>query len=262
MIHYHGTPMGGKRTEASGFLAGRHALVPYPRPEDLGAALEVCKTIVLDNGAFTVWQQGGRLDVDGYTAWVESVWQHPTFAWALIPDVIDGNETDNDAMLADWPMRIPGVPVYHLHESLDRAELLAETWPIVALGSSGQWNRPGSESWWRRIEQVMGVMCDAEGRPKCKLHGLRMLDPAIFHRLPLASADSTNAAQNGVPTRFGMYPPPTSGQRSAVIANRIESHNSAAIWQPLAKQRTLCDLPLWNTPEPLPSIVDGSQNAT
>jgi hypothetical protein len=28
-----------------------------------------------------------------------------------------------------------------------------------------------------------------------------------------------------------MYVPPTAGQRAQVIADRIESHNSAAVWQ-------------------------------
>jgi hypothetical protein len=257
VIHYHGTPVGGKREEVARFLAGRHALVSYAYPEDIGAALECCKSVVLDNGAFTAWKQGGKLNVDGYLCWVESLWQHPAFTWALIPDVIDGTETDNDAMLTNWPIRIPGVPVYHMHESLERAERLAEYWPIVAIGSSGQWPNPGTDSWWRRMAEIMGVMCDSEGRPKCKIHGLRMLNPAIFHRLPLASADSTNAVQNGVENRFGMYPPPTSGQRSMVIANRIESHNSAAIWRPLEKQTTLCELPLWNTAELTAGTSDG-----
>ncbi|MCY1562980.1 hypothetical protein D9M68_1004500 [compost metagenome] len=59
-----------------------------------------------------------------------------------------------------------------------------------------------------------------------------MLDPAIFSRLPFASADSTNAAVNGGSvSRFGMYCPPTAGQRAAVIADRIEAHTSAPIWQ-------------------------------
>lgn len=64
-----------------------------------------------------------------------------------------------------------------------------------------------------------------------RLHGLRMLDPAIFTKLPLSSADSTNAAVNsGSLDRFGMYLPPTTAQRAAVIAERIEAHNSAPIW--------------------------------
>jgi hypothetical protein len=256
MIHYHGTPTGGERIHVGELLRGRHALIPYPRPEDLGEALDVCKTIILDNGAFTVWKQGGKLDVCGYVKWVESLHRHPTLAWALIPDVIEGSEADNDAMLSDWPAHIPGVPVYHMHESLSRAEALAETWPTVAIGSSGQWPSPGTDSWWRRMAEVMGVMCDKEGRPKCKLHGLRMLNPEIFSRLPLASADSTNAVRNATPSRFGMYPAPIASQRSANIAERVEAHNSAAIWQPLDRQRTLCELPLFDMCEPAEPTVD------
>ena len=78
---------------------------------------------------------------------------------------------------------------------------------------------------------VRATICDSEGRPPCRLHGLRMLDPQIFTRLPLASADSTNAAVNsGSVTRFGIYTPATSSQRAAVIADRVEAHNSAPAW--------------------------------
>ena len=31
-------------------------------------------------------------------------------------------------------------------------------------------------------------------------------------------------------SRFGMYATPTAGQRANVIADRIEEHNSSAIW--------------------------------
>jgi len=79
----------------------------------------------------------------------------------------------------------------------------------------------------------MDAICDEEGQPACRLHGLRMLNPEIFQRLPLASADSTNATVNGGSIkRFGMYTPPTAGQRAEVIAERIEAHNSASLWIP------------------------------
>lgn len=233
MIHYHGTPIGGSRQDAARFLAGRHALVPFPRQDDIGIVAEVCQSFVFDNGAFTVWRQGGQLDVDGYVAWVEQWHRHPGFDWALIPDVIEGSEAENDRLIADWPPHLAGVPVWHLHESLERLDVLARAWRTVAFGSSGQWASPGTDAWWKRISAAMATICDDRGRPRCKLHGLRMLDPAIFSRLPFASADSTNAAVNGGSiSRFGMYTPPTAGQRAAVIADRIEAHNSAAIWRP------------------------------
>jgi len=243
MIHYHGTPIGGSRQDTARFLVGRHALIPYPRQDDVGIAAEVCQSFVFDNGAFTIWKQGGRLDVEGYVAWCDVWHRHPGFDWALIPDVIEGDEAENDALLADWPGHIRGVPVWHMHESFDRLVRLGHDWPVVALGSSGRWASVGTESWWQRMGEAMNALCDEHGRPPCRLHGLRMLNPDVFARLPLASADSTNAAVNsGSLARFGMYVPPTSSQRAAVIAERVESQNSAAVWSRQPTQESLCSL--------------------
>lgn len=240
MKHYHGTPIGGKRQDVAKFLQGRHALVPFPRPDDAGIVADVCKSFVFDNGAFTVWKQGGQLDVEGYVRWVDDWHRHPGFEWALIPDVIEGSEEENDRLLEAWPLHLPGVPVWHLHESLERLKRLAAQWSTVALGSSGQWATPGTAGWWRRLADAMDAICDEHGRPLCRLHGLRMLNPKIFTRLPLASADSTNAAVNcGSVSRFGMYTPPTAAQRAAVIAERIEAHNSAATWVRAGNQAAL-----------------------
>jgi hypothetical protein len=231
MIHYHGTPIGGSRQDTARFLIGRHALVPFPRQDDMGIVAEACQSFVFDNGAFSVWKQGGALDVPGYIKWCEEWHRHPAFDWALIPDVIEGDEAENDALLREWPRAVKGVPVWHMHESVERLVRLASEWETVALGSSGEWASPGTTAWWARMTEAMNAICDEQGRPKCRLHGLRMLDPAIFTALPLASADSTNAAVNsGSLDRFGMYTPPTSSQRAAVIAARIESHNSPAVW--------------------------------
>ncbi len=232
MIHYHGTPIGGSRVDVARFLQGRHALIPFPRQDDVGVAAEVCHSFCFDNGAFSVWKRGAVLDVSGYIDWVDSWHRHPGFDWALIPDVIDGDEQANDALLLEWPQHLSGVPVWHLHESTERLQRLAGEYKTVALGSSGQWAQPGTASWWRRMGEAMHAICDELGRPACRLHGLRMLDPSIFTRLPLSSADSTNAAVNcGAVQRFGMYVPPSSAQRADVIAARIEAQNSAHIWE-------------------------------
>lgn len=230
MIHYHGTPCGGERQQVAKFVAGRHVLIPWPRDEDIGAAAEACQSFCLDNGAFSAWRTGEPVvDWAGYYEWV-AVWsRHPGFDFAIIPDVIDGTERDNDRLVSEWEDRVrrphtTGAPVWHLHESLERLSRLVHGWPRVCLGSSGTYSTPGTESWWSRIAEAMTVACDVDGRPIAKLHGLRMLDPAVFHRIPLASADSTNAARNSSGfSRFGMYCPPS----------------SAAIWRRPAKQGTL-----------------------
>lgn len=233
MIHYHGTPIGGNLNDKAHFLIGRHALVPFPRRDDMAVVADACQSFVFDNGAFTIWRKGGQLDTEGYYSWVDEWHRHPGFDWALIPDVIDGDEDANDRLLEDWPGHMPGVPVWHLHESLERLQRLAQDWRIVALGSSGQWSSPGTAEWWKRMGKALSAVCDDKGRPLCKLHGLRMLDPSVFTQMPLSSADSTNAAVNGGSlSRFGMYPPPTAGQRSEIIARRVEQYTSSPVWLP------------------------------
>ncbi len=236
MIHYHGTPIGGDIASAARFLVGRHALVSFARPDQMGTVAEACQSFILDNGAFSAWKRGKPMDVEKYKQWVDQWRRHPGFDWALIPDVIDGSEEENDALLYDWTRTVPyalttGVPIWHLHETLERLGRLADEWPMVALGSSGEWPTPGATKWWSRMGDAMDAVCDAYGRPGTKIHGLRMMSPKIFPYLPFASADSTNAGVNqGSLARFGMYKPPTSGGRAAIIADRIEALNSAPVW--------------------------------
>lgn len=234
VIHYHGTPVSGLEQDAARFLTGRHALVPFSYPRDLAAALEFCQSVCLDNGAFTAWKKGGEVNVEAYHDWVLSVAGHPSLDWCLIPDKIDGTEEDNRNLVHRWldmECCVESVPVWHMHESLDWLDELVSRFRTVALGSSGQWPTPGTDGWWRRMSEAMEVACYATGRPRARLHGLRMLDPEIFTRLPLVSADSVNAGRNsGSQSRFGMYPAPTAGQRAQVIADRIEQYNSAPRW--------------------------------
>lgn len=231
MIFYHGTPI-TPDTAAAEILRGRHALVSFAHPEQLSLVADVCQSFVLDNGAFSFWRGGQPLDVDGYIAWVDDWHCHPGFDWALIPDIIDGTEADNDALLAEWPFRT-GVPVWHMHESLDRLNRLICTFERVAIGSSGEYEKVGSKEWWNRIETAMRVACDREGYPRAKLHGLRMLSSRLVEKLPFASADSTNIARNiGLDTKWkGTYAPPTKGARGLVMAMRIEAARPATRWR-------------------------------
>jgi hypothetical protein len=125
-----------------------------------------------------------------------------------------------------------GVPVWHLHESLDRLGRLVSTFPRIAFGSSGEFAVVGSRSWWHRMAEAMSIACDHDGVPRTKLHGLRMLDPTIFSHLPFASADSTNVARNiGIDLAWrGTYTPASKSMRAAILMERIEMHASARRW--------------------------------
>lgn len=206
----------------------------FAEPRNLALAVSVCQSFAIDNGAFTAWKQGKPVtDWSGFYAWASDAQRIPSCDFAVVPDVIDGSEADNDALLTEWPLgRFFGAPVWHMHESLERLERMASDWPRLCIGSSGEFSAVGNAAWWGRIAQAMAVVCDDHGRPSVRLHGLRMLNPEVFSRLPFASADSTNIGRNiGIDQAWrGTYTPPTKEARAVVMRARIESQNAPATW--------------------------------
>lgn len=232
MIHYHGTPMTPTPDMISAFK-GRHAMVSFEHPTQMDIAAEICQSVVLDNGAFSAWKNGRDHDFSGYQEWAEGWLKHPCVEWCVIPDVIDGDEEANDRLLEQWKLSPNlSVPVFHLHESLERLKRLSKAYHRVAIGSSGDYATPGAETWWKRMSEIMEVICDSDGFPKIRLHGLRMLDPVIFSHLPLSSADSCNVARNvGIDLAWnGPYAPRSRAMRALILMDRIESHASASRW--------------------------------
>lgn len=244
MIHYHGLPITPATAACKAVEAG-HAFVSFAHSDQINVAIEMCQSFAIDNGAFSAWRQGKPIiNWQPFYDWALDCKKIPSCDFAVIPDVIDGNESDNDALLRDCPLPSWfGAPVWHLHESLDRLEKLANTYLRVCFGSSGEFSSIGTIKWWERISQSMSVICDEEGRPNCKLHGLRMLNPDVFTKIPFASADSTNIGRNiGIDKNWkkGNYLPPTKEMRAQVMRSRIESHNAPHIWvQPTHKEQGL-----------------------
>ena len=238
MIHYHGTRLSGDQLTTIRALRGKHAMVSLADTGDLEIIAEVCQSFTFDNGAFTAWKQGKRYDIESYAKMVGDWFRHPAFDWYCIPDVIDGTEEDNQSMRCKWRNVCPrgawelGVPVWHMHESLESLSYMCIAYKRVALGSSGEFATVGSKAWWGRMGEAMKVACDEQGRPRAKLHGLRMLDPTVFSHLPLSSADSTNVARNiGIDSAWkGTYVPQSREVRAAIMMERIESHCSAKRW--------------------------------
>lgn len=229
MIHYHGGPIWPERAAIRAWKA-RHAFISYAHPEQLGLAAEICQSFALDNGAFSFWKAKQPVNWPGFYAWVDDWRRHPGFDFAVVPDVIEGTEAENDRLAAEWPFeRHEGAVVWHINESIDRLVRLARGWPRVAIGSSGEYDVSSPKRHLARAREAIAAICDNRGRPITKLHGLRALNPLIFTQLPYKTGDSTNVARNITMDSAwrGTYQPASKETRAQVLVERIEQHNSA-----------------------------------
>lgn len=190
-IHYHGTPI--TPVNIYGFIAGRHYCVSFARPDDVQRAHDMGQSVMLDNGAFSVWRRGHVADWEGYYAWTDRWLDHPT-SWAVIPDVIIGDAEEQDDLIAQWPHGDRGSPVWHMHEPITRLIRLTDTWSKVCIGSSAEYAKVLSPAWKRRMDQAWETIEIVHKRTPW-VHMLRGLQ-CVKHGWPFASVDSTDVARN------------------------------------------------------------------
>lgn len=196
-------------------LAGRHVCISYAtqRPAQTEISVRRMQSIMFDNGAFTLHQQGGKLNEAAYYRWIAPLLGHPH--WAVVPDVIDGEVDDQRALLRTWPFpRELGAPVWHLGLSIDYLLELTDNWPRICFGSSRQYWKVGSPIWQRRMDEATEAIFKRRQHAPW-LHGLRMMAQA-GKRWPLASVDSVNVARN-----YKSYE-----DRPAMVAHRLDIVNN------------------------------------
>ncbi len=213
-MKYHGTPITPKAQIAR--MAGRNFCVSFARPDNLAVCLSIGQSVMLDNGAFSAKTRGIPFDMRGLYEWLEPVLSHPH--WAVMPDEIDGTVEQQRAMLATWPYRREfGVPVWHLGLPIDYLLELCDRYGKVCLGSAGAYWQIGTPTWCGRMDEAFNAMARTFGRLPW-VHGLRMLGQ-VDGPWPLASADSTNVAQNH--NRAGC---------AECMAQRIDAINPPTLW--------------------------------
>lgn len=190
-IHYHGTPITPRRVLQS--LAGKFFCVSYAAPGDIDYCHQIGQGVMLDNGAFSVWRRGIAPNWAGYYEWCAK-WLEYRTTWAVIPDVIDGDDEDNDELLTMWPHDGRGAPVWHMHEDISRLCRLCDDYERVCIGSSGEYATVGDSRWHARMTDAMNQLCKT-GRVPAWLHMLRGMAAAQWG-YPFASVDSTDVARN------------------------------------------------------------------
>ena len=218
-LHYHGTPITPHETMLG--LAGCCFCVSFADPRQVRAAHDLGQSVLLDNGAFSLWRAGLPTDWPGFYAWCDEWLDWPT-TWAVIPDVIDGGAEENDALIEQWPFSDRGAPVWHLHEPLERLVALADRWPRVCFGSSGEYAQLNTPQWHGRMVDAWNELAKRHQRLPW-VHMLRGMDLG-GGPYPFASLDSTNIARNHA--RNSRYRSPRQ------MANAIDSRQCPGRWEP------------------------------
>lgn len=233
MIRYHGGPITPEDAARAAWRDG-NACISFANPEQVELAFETAQSVMIDNGAYPHWKSGrGCIDIPSYRAFVDHWRRHPAFAWCVIPDVINGDEVENNRLIEEWTAQdFDSVPVWHMHENLDKLGWLVDDFPRVAIGSSGQFATIGTKKWWARIAETMALACDSEGYPKTRLHGLRQMDPRVFSVIPYSSVDSTAVARAiGIDSKWtGSYIPRSKKTRALVVRDNIAHHAASRRW--------------------------------
>ena len=212
-------------------MRNRFGLISHARRDQQHLVLELCAGFCLDNGAFSAWRRGETVDWNKYQQWVLEMSTHPGYQFAILPDVVDGTEEENDALLDAWKLPC-GVPVFHQGEDFNRLEWLMAHYPMIAI-SSVEKSLPSVtfDEW---MTECMKVLCRPNGTPRVRIHGLRMLNHKIFTKYPLYSADSSVVGQNCAdPGKFtGSFAPVSTEVRGAVMLDRLDSYQSPWSFKP------------------------------
>jgi hypothetical protein len=192
-MHYHGTPITPRSELLT--LAGRNFCVSFADERDVRVCHQIGQSVMLDNGAYTVWKKGGTVHWPSWAAWAEP-WLDYHTTWAVLPDSIEGDEDENDRLVAEWAWMLSGnvVPVWHLHESTSRLCRLVDSHNRVCFGSSGAYATIGTEAWHRRVTDAFNELVGCFGRVPW-VHMLRGM-ALSGSEYPFASVDSTDIARN------------------------------------------------------------------
>jgi hypothetical protein len=223
-------------------IDGASFCVSYATRDKLGGQLDDAiaavgpeEIMLVDNGAFSAWRSGQPMDVEGFARWAADILARCPQAVAVVPDVIDGTAEDNDAMLIDfygvcWQANVDidsdrMMAVWHMHEPLHRLTGLIEGgYQYIAIGSSGEYAQPGTDSWHNRIREAFAAIDQfiAEGEGAWRRPWLHMMRAqAEAHRYDFDSADSCNLAVNH--GRYRAEGPGHVGRLAARITAKIDA---------------------------------------
>lgn len=231
-----GTPVTPKALFPS--LAGSSFCVSHQHPRDIERAIEFVgedEILILDNGAFSHWNQGkGAIDRNKFWDWANEIQARSPQAVAVIPDVIEGDEHAN-LLEMSWALREAGglaefpertMSIWHLNDSLEFLETQARLMNFVGFGSCAEFDvQRQKAAYMTRITEASAMLDDVEDRFERRpwIHLMRGLG-VLGELTRFESADSTNVAVN-----HHRYKAEHGDKRAAFLKSRIQGQVDAGL---------------------------------
>lgn len=165
------------------------------------------RKLMLDSGAFSVWNKGKTVDFDSYLKYAVST--QDRWDVIIVLDQIPGSPGHKNVSLEErdrcasisWErynlMRKAGIPadklmaVFHQGEHPKWMKRMAETCPLVGISPAND-RTPAEKVVW--LDDTMDLACDAHGRPHTRYHGLAVTSPSLMLNYPWDSVDSATWA--------------------------------------------------------------------
>lgn len=145
------------------------------------------KKFFLDSGAFSAFTQGAVIDLNKFCDYVQR--NADVIRMVSVLDAIgDADGTWRNQMLMEQ-QGVKPLPCYHYGEPTDVVDWYASRYDYITIGGMVPIQNNQLQVW---LDRIWGEhLTNADGTPKCKVHGFGLTSPHLMNRYPWYSVDSS-----------------------------------------------------------------------
>lgn len=145
---------------------------------------------ILDSGAYSSYKIGAEIDIDEYCKFIT---EHEDIVdWYIVLDVIGSDVKSYENLKYMESKGLHPIPVFHQGDDFKYLEEFTNgDYEFICLSPLNYSAKGGNMVTW--LDKCYGeYICDKEGNPKLKVHGLGLTTPIMMARYPWYSVDSTS----------------------------------------------------------------------
>ena len=145
---------------------------------------------ILDSGAYSSYKIGAIIDIDEYCDFIRKY--EKIIDYYIVLDVIGSDVKSYENLLYMQAKGLNPLPVFHQGDDFKYLEKFTDgSYDFICLSPLDYSGKGSNMVRW--LDECFGnYICDNEGKPKMKVHGLGLTTPHMMNRYPWYSVDSTS----------------------------------------------------------------------